>query len=171
MKETRISFRATPREQEAWKAAAKVHGLTATDFYKKAINFMSGFDLDFLNLMARKSNRLQVPDYLYLQNTVIKRWAQDAAEVLAYDDPVRKVMDEFIHDQDGVITGKRLFGMLRGNYAKHLKQEAALIEVERSNLEKTGRVETEPGLSDEVEQAKTGVKWGEIDITKLREDT
>lgn len=97
---------------------AKELGMEKTEFVMNAVDMMMNFDNVFLQKIKEYSEGLRVPEYIVIQNMIIKNMALDAAKVETNTWTGKdKLMVEFqaVNDK-GVIktlTGEELFNNLK----------------------------------------------------------
>ena len=53
--------------------------MSSNEMILKAVQMMIGFDVIFYEKLGKYCQRLKVPMSIAVQNTIIKRWAQDSA--------------------------------------------------------------------------------------------
>jgi len=101
-----------------------------SDFVLFAIDLLSGFDKGFLNMIRSYSEGLKLPEYIIIQNFIIKQIALDQADrEINGESP--KLLDQFIFVSDGesrrIMTGEELYKILYGNYLKKFTSEYSEI--------------------------------------------
>lgn len=95
-----------------------------TDFVLNALNLMMNLDSEFLQTVTEESEKLNIPLWLYIQNSMIERAAQiEAEKELSGDNDV--FLEEFIFTSQGVLTGQALFDMLKERCIKELELKHA----------------------------------------------
>ena len=90
--------------------AAKALGISRNEMIVRAITLMVNFDTTFYNKLEKYSENVRVPMHLAIQNTIIKRWAQDNAKKAVWGTN-KDLLLEFAYNEDGVITTKELYEM------------------------------------------------------------
>ncbi|MCL5290641.1 MAG: hypothetical protein M1489_06415 [Firmicutes bacterium] len=110
--------------EEIDKAAIK-HGTSRASFIVKAVEMLMGFDKVFFNKIEAYAKGLNTPVWLVMQNMIIKRMAQEAAEEEVWG-PSSKLLDEFMYTNQGPITGAELFTLLMDTYSR--KEESKKVE-------------------------------------------
>lgn len=105
---------------------AKEHGQNKTDFVLKAIDMLLNFDEVFFSRVNEYSKGLNIPEWLVIQNMIIKQMAIDAAETEVWG-PLQKPLKEFISVNDGTgyktMTGEELFIMLKKQFVQDNEKE------------------------------------------------
>lgn len=114
---------------------AKEFGLKKGDFILFAVDFMLNIDDTAWGIISNYSKGLKVPEYLIIQNILIKRAADQAAQMETYGRILDGVLDEFIsNSQDGInwkmLTGEELFNVLKDKYVREYKKEIKEAEEE-----------------------------------------
>jgi hypothetical protein len=90
---------------------AKALGISRNEMIIRAITLMVNFDKTFYKKLEKYSETVKVPMYLAIQNTLIKRWAQDNAKKAVWG--TRKdLLLEFAYNEEGVISTKELYEMI-----------------------------------------------------------
>lgn len=110
-------------------AKAKKLGLTRTEFLLKSLEMMMGFDLVLIKRIERYSRKLDTPEWLVIQNMLIDRFAEDAAEIEVYGERTR-VLYEFMKTNEGTLTGEELFGVLKEQKIRSLKSSEGYKRME-----------------------------------------
>lgn len=125
-------------------------GLNRSKFVNLALEMMVNFDLDFWKRIQKYSEELQVPEWMVIQNLLIKRFALEEAgcELLGHSP---KPFDEFVFIQrkDGIkkLTGEQLFDRLKMKYTNEMMAKIVRVALDK---EKTGS----PLFPDEQEALK-----------------
>ena len=101
-----------------------------SDFVLFAIDLLSGFDKGFLNMIRSYSEGLKLPEYIIIQNFIIKQIALDQADrEINGESP--KLLDQFIFIGDGdirrIMTGDELLQTLKKKYITELKRSYPLV--------------------------------------------
>lgn len=109
-------------------AAAEKRGITRNEFMTKSIEFMLNIDDTAWNMITNYSKGLKVPENVIVQNILIKRAAEQAAQMEAYGRITNGVLDEFISvskDQETweMLTGEELFKVLKDKYVREYKKQ------------------------------------------------
>ena len=125
MKETIISIRVSPEEQEEWKKKAEEQGLSFTDFVKEAVEIRAGFTKYFSDRLKNFSKLMNVSESIVLQNLVISWMARNIAETEVF--PEKDMLWEFMFSSDGVITGEILYDNLYRNFVRDYETEKEVI--------------------------------------------
>ncbi|SHH87085.1 hypothetical protein [Desulfosporosinus lacus] len=119
-------------------AKAKKLGMNKSELIMKGVSMMMNFDEVFLKRIQGYSEGLHIPEWLVLQNMIIKRMADEAAHYEVYGNST-KLLDEFMLIGDGIerrsVTGEELFNSLKDQYV--IKYERKLVE-QALNEEKYG---------------------------------
>ena len=84
-------------------------GVSFSQFIRDLIDF----DPYFLEIIMGYAKRHELKPYLVIQNMLIKRFAQEAAENQFYGKPQPRDLIEFQHVEEGFLTGKALFIWLK----------------------------------------------------------
>lgn len=105
---------------------AKALGLEKTEFIMKAIDMIMNFDDVFLNRIIEYSEGLKVPEYMVIQNMIIKNMALDSAKVETNTWTSKdKLMSEFQSvNEKGILkmlTGEELFNNLKEQFIFEIK--------------------------------------------------
>ena len=146
-------------------AKAKSLGLNKSELVMKGISMMMNFDEVFLQRIKVFALGLHIPEWLVMQNMIIKRMANEAAEYEVYGGGTR-VLTEFMLVGEGLerrsITGEELFNILKGQYVQ---------EYEKKLVEQTLREERYGIPLQEKEKAvlikhRCGNAWRESDEYK-----
>lgn len=119
-----------------------------SDFVLFAIDLLSGFDKGFLNMIRSYSEGLKLPEYIIIQNFIIKQIALDQADrEINGESP--KLLDQFIFISDGdtrrILTGDELLQTLKSKYITELKRSYPLTSDDLETL--TNQF---PELEDEI---------------------
>ena len=100
-------------------------GINRSQFTALALQTLINFDLNFWKKIQSYSEGLNQPEWLIIQNMLIKRFARDA-EVQVFERK-SKMLDEFMnfHDEAGprVPTGKELYKILKEQYVLEFEQK------------------------------------------------
>lgn len=121
-------LQATIPENSKWhtediEAKAAALGMEKGEFILNAVDLSFNFDEVFYKKVQRSADLCRVPVWVYIQNKLIKIMAREAAEVEA-GTWTTKLLDEFIFNSEGVITGEALFEALKANYIIAEKRKA-----------------------------------------------
>lgn len=113
-------------------AKAKELGMEKSEFILNAVDMMMNFDEVFLKKIQRYSNGLHIPEWLVIQNMIIKRMADESAEFEVFGTG-KRVLDEFVmagdEDNHRTITGDELFNHLKKLYIqKYQRMRSDLTE-------------------------------------------
>lgn len=125
-----ISIRAEKEFKKEMDKRAKELGLGRTEFLKKIIQVFLDFDIEFIKKMDRRADGLNMPLGYVIQNMIIKRLAEEAAEAEIDEELGRKhsqkVLMEFQSKRVGDIyepvTGEELFNDLKARKKQRLIQ-------------------------------------------------
>lgn len=101
-------------------------GLNRSQFVTKALLMLVNFDLDFWKKIARYAENLRLPEWVVIQNMLIKRFAREDAEAQVFGRQ-SKMLDEFIsfHDETGprTPTGEELYNILKAQYVLEFERK------------------------------------------------
>ncbi|KAJ49770.1 hypothetical protein BD780_000918 [Clostridium tetanomorphum] len=89
----------------------KALGISRNEMIVRAITMMVNFDTTFYKKLEKYSENVRVPMHLAIQNTIIKRWAQDNAKKTVWGTN-KDLLLEFAYNEDGVVTTKELYEMI-----------------------------------------------------------
>ena len=105
---------------------AEKYGMSKKDFILNALDMIMGFDETFLKKIKNYSNGLHIPEWLVMQNMIIKRMADESAETTVFGNH-QKVLDEFMMIGTGVdsrtSTGEELFDILKKQYITQYEKQ------------------------------------------------
>jgi len=105
---------------------AKALGMEKGIFILEAIDMLVNLDEVFYGKIQTAAEQFHIPVWLYIQNTLIKGMAKDAAKVEAGTWKT-ELHDEFmfVTEADGnrTITGEELFNSLKSTYVTQEKQK------------------------------------------------
>ncbi len=124
-KSTNTAIRISPSEKEFLEKRSKEIGMTFTDLLKTGAMMYASFDPVFMEKISGMSEATKIPEYLVIQNMIIKRLADDAADQEVYGKRPRS-LPEFSFTENGPITGAELFEMLKA-------RKIGILEVEKEN--------------------------------------
>lgn len=103
------------------------YGMEKSEFIMTAVDMMMNFDETFYKRIQGYSEGLHIPEWLVMQNMIIKRMADEAAEYEVFG-PSGKVLDEFMLVGEGfkrrAITGEELFNNLKQQYKVNYEKKA-----------------------------------------------
>lgn len=106
-------------------------GLDRNEFVLKAVDMMMNFDNDFLNYIKHYADGLKIPEYLVIQNMIIKIMADKEAKTEVYG-AHSEILDEFINVVDNkgarTLTGNELKKILKDRDLREYKKELKEIE-------------------------------------------
>lgn len=91
----------------------KADGDKFSDVVRTAVEVYLGFDPYFWKIIMGYSERHQLPSHLIIQNMLIKRFAEEAAEDEFHGEPQPRELMEFTHTAEGFLTGGALFDWLK----------------------------------------------------------
>lgn len=127
MKNVMVSIQVTDLEKEFLKVVAEKRDHTSlATLIKHAAHLYAMFDPVFMEKIRGMSEATKIPEYLVIQNMIIKRLADDAADQEVYGKRPRS-LPEFSFTENGPITGAELFEMLKA-------RKIGILEVEKENL-------------------------------------
>lgn len=124
-------IRATVPANNNWhtedlEAKATAMGMSKSDLILKAVDMMVNFDDEFLKYIKHYSDGLNIPEYLIIQNMIIWRMGEEAAQREVHGSLI-KSLDEFIHviDDKGprTLTGKELYTVVKNSKVEELKRQ------------------------------------------------
>ena len=117
---------------QAMDEAAKALGMSRNEMMIKAIKMFIGFDATFYKRLEAYSQKVKVPMHIAIQNTIIKRWAQDNAKKVVWE--INKdLLLEFSLCSKGIIGPKELYEMIyQMTFAEEAKERIAELEQEVS---------------------------------------
>jgi hypothetical protein len=104
-------------------------GISKGDFLLMAVDMLMTFDNDFIKKIQSHSRGLNIPMGVFIQNTLIKELAKDAARI---ETGVwkSKPLDEFRFVKDGdnyrVVTGDELFHELKEQYVMEIERKGTI---------------------------------------------
>lgn len=105
---------------------AEKFGMTKNEFMVKAIDMLYNFDDSFFNYINHYSKGLNIPEYMIMQNMIIKRMAAQDAKKEVYGS-LNQILDEFLHVTDDkgtrTVTGEELYKILKDKEVQELKNE------------------------------------------------
>ncbi len=90
---------------------AKALGISRNEMIIRAITLMVNIDKIFYKKLEKYSETVKVPMYLAIQNTMIKRWAQDNAKKAVWRTN-KDLLLEFAYNEEGVVSTKELYEMI-----------------------------------------------------------
>lgn len=126
MKNVMVSIQVTDLEKGFLKVVAENRDRTSlATLIKHAAHLYAMFDPVFLEKIRGMSEATKIPEYLVIQNMIIKRLADDAADQEIYGKRPRS-LPEFSFTENGPITGAELFEMLKA-------RKIGILEVEKEN--------------------------------------
>nr|DAE48202.1 MAG TPA: hypothetical protein [Caudoviricetes sp.] len=107
-------------------ARAKELGMEKTEFILKAVDMMMNFDNTFFKKIQEYSAGLNTPEYMVIQNMIIKNMALDAAKVETDTwGGSDKLMSEFqaVNEKGTIrmLTGEELFNNLKEEFIFKIK--------------------------------------------------
>ncbi|MBD8046688.1 hypothetical protein [Clostridium faecium] len=107
---------------------AKALGISRNEMIVRAITMMVNFDTTFYKKLEKYSDNVKVPMHLAIQNTIIKRWAQDNAKKAVWGTN-RDLLLEFAYNEDGVVTTKELYEMIyKMTFEEETKERFRLLQ-------------------------------------------
>ncbi len=93
---------------------AKELGLNRSQFVKLALTGMINFDLSIWKKIQEYSKSLNLPEWLIIQNMLIKSLAEREAEAESSSKPI--ILNEFIQTSNGTLTGQALYDHIKRQY-------------------------------------------------------
>lgn len=123
MERALITIQVTEEEKAKFQEAAKERELTMAMLVKKGAGMFARFDLAFWNRVEWLASKYNVPPFLFIQNSIIRLWADRLADV-EVNGPMG-TLDEFVFDGEGCVTGERLLNMLKAKKVRELEWEKA----------------------------------------------
>lgn len=100
--------------------------LDKNDFIIKAVDMLMNFDNEFIKYIEKYSKGLKIPEYLVIQNMIIKQMADKEAKKEVYGE-LQELLEEFmvIHDEKGprTATGQELKKILKDKAVREYKKE------------------------------------------------
>ena len=117
-------IRATVPANNNWhtedlEAKATAMGMSKSDLILKAVDMMVNFDDEFLKYIKHYSDGLNIPEYLIIQNLVIKQIAKSQAKKKVWGAENRR-LEEFIMVEDSkgsrMLTDQELLRALKDMY-------------------------------------------------------
>lgn len=106
-------------------ARAKQLGMEKSEFILNAVDMMMNFDETFFKKIQGYSEGLHIPEWLVMQNMIIKEMAKEAAEV-ATNTWRSKVLSEFMFVGEGfdkrTLTGEELFNQLKNQHVSDIQR-------------------------------------------------
>ena len=105
---------------------AKELGFEKSEFIMKAIDMMMNFDNTFFKKIQEYSEGLNIPEYMVIQNMIIKNMAMDSAKVETNTwTGAHKLMSEFqaVNEKGTLrmLTGEELFNNLKEEFIFEIK--------------------------------------------------
>ncbi len=91
--------------------AAQKLGMSRNEMILKAVAMMISFDVTFYKKLEAYSNSCKVPISTAVQNTIIKRWAQDNAKKAVWGSN-KEILIEFSLSGEGIIQPKELYELV-----------------------------------------------------------
>jgi hypothetical protein len=132
MKPVFISIQVTDLEKGFLKVVAEQRDHTSlATLIKHGAHLYAMFDPVFIAKIKAMAEATKLPEYLVIQNMIIKRMAEDAA-----DEEVNGVrpqsLPEFSFTEKGPITGEELFNMLKSREVQRLEAEKEIQLIQES---------------------------------------
>ena len=118
-RDAQIQIKISAKEKDLLEHLAKDRGISLSELMRRGAWFYGSLDERVLNYVEALSQRLNVRDHIVISNTMIRRLAEDAANAEAY--PGDNLLYEFPLTEQGVMTGARLFEMIKANKLKQLR--------------------------------------------------
>lgn len=101
---------------------ANEYGISQTDYLKKAIELLNGFDVSLFQQIEAYAARFDTEPWSVIQNVIIKRFALDAAESDVLGDNTT-LLREFCQTDEGPISANDLYNMLKQTYVHDLEMK------------------------------------------------
>lgn len=107
-------------------AKAKELGMEKSEFILKAVDMMMNFDKEFYKRIKQYSEGLNAPEYIVIQNMIIKNMAMDSAKVETNTwGGTDNLMVEFqaVNEKGTIkmLTGEELFNTLKEQFVFEIK--------------------------------------------------
>ena len=106
-------------DAEALATKAKNLGMTRNELIVKAVDMFYNYDDEFLKYIKHYSDGLNIPEYLIIQNMIIKQIAKSQAKKKVWGAENRR-LEEFIMVEDSkgsrMLTGQELLRALKDMY-------------------------------------------------------
>jgi len=155
-KKTNITIRTEQEFKDEMDSKADMLGLDRTKFIEMACQLLIDFDLVFIKKMQQRAEGLGMPLGIVIQNMIIKRLAEEAAEAEVDQErgrePSSRLLPEFVSkkvgDQYEPVTGGELFEKLKKQKKKRL------IDYEVRDLKEKRKMLTRDLSKDEKEFLK-----------------
>jgi hypothetical protein len=119
-KRSLVGFLADPDLKEQLRQFGEKHEINLSELIRE----LTQFDPYFLEIIMGYSKRHKMPFSLVIQNMLIKRFAEEAAEDEFHGKPQTRILPEFAHTKDGFITGGELFNRLKDMELNRLRSES-----------------------------------------------
>ena len=118
-RDTQIQIKINSNEKDFLERLAKKKGLSLSELMRRGAWFYGSLDDRVFQYAEELSKRLNIKDHVVISNTMIRRLAEDAATAEVF--PGDSLLYEFPLTQKGVISGTRLFEMIKENRLKQLR--------------------------------------------------
>ena len=118
-RDRQIQIKINSSEKDFLERLAKEKGLSLSELMRRGAWFYGSIDDRVFQYAEELSKRLNIRDHVVISNTVIRRLAEDAATAEVC--PGDSLLYEFPLTQEGVISGSRLFEMIKENKLKQLR--------------------------------------------------
>ena len=132
-------------------AKAEELGLNKSELIFKAVDMMMKFDNDFIEYIKFYAERLQIPEYLIIQNQVIKVQADREARAEVYNQNSQLLGEfRFVTDEKGTprtITGLELKEQLKTERVGYYKRE----KYSKEETSRRNQIEKYPITKEELE--------------------
>ena len=135
-KDALLQVKITEKQKKQIEAAAEAQDVKVPAYVLTALDFYASFDPAFWKRIENFSRRLNMPQYLILQNLAISWMARKAAEAEVWGLGASR-LKEFAFTDSGPITGEELFGSLKCGFVDQLENEMRrelLEEAEHGHL-------------------------------------
>lgn len=118
--------------------AAEALGISRSEFILKAVDMLIGFDKVFYKHIRSYAKGLKFPEFVVIQNIIIKRMAQERAHREVWGGS-GEILDEFISlkDKEGdefrIATGPELEKILYDSYIWDERRKKSKLDAARLN--------------------------------------
>lgn len=118
--DAQILIKINSREKKLLEIVAKDKGLTLSDLMRRGAWFYGSLDDRVFNYVREMSTRLGVRDHIIVSNMMLRRLAEDEAKAEVTG---ANLLSEFPLTSDGVMTGPRLFEMLKESTSREMREK------------------------------------------------
>ena len=137
--QTPVSLRIPAFIKEKADDTASRCGSNKSDFYRDAIWLYAILDPYFHERLERLSRKLSLSEGLVVENLILSWMARKEAKAEVWGKDTSP-LKEFLHTEEGPVTGEKLFGLLRAGFLQDEKNKKAKFLLEKSKYK---------GLSDD----------------------